>query len=72
MLPINQMQLSQWLAENEITSAEFADNIGVTSEAVRLYLRGARFPRRGVLADISDATKGAVTANDFADTEAGT
>lgn len=62
------MQLSQFLDENEITGPEFADIIGVSAEAVRLYLRGARFPRRAVLATISVMTKGAVTANDFADT----
>ena len=68
MLPNFNMQLSQFLTENEITAAEFAENIGLTSEAVRLYLRGDRFPRRWALERIGKATKGAVTANDFMET----
>lgn len=60
------MNLSAYLDRNKISDSDFADKIGVTRQAVHRYKTGERFPERPVLAKIFTATKGAVTANDFA------
>ena len=59
------MQLSQYLADQRLSPREFAAKIGVSSEAVRLYLKGARRPRLEILHAIRKETAGAVTPNDF-------
>lgn len=59
------MKLADYLARKKLTRAEFAEIIGVTPEAVRLYLKGARRPRIATMQEIHAATKGRVTANDF-------
>ncbi len=59
------MQLATYLAEQKITTAEFAGKVGVTQAAVSRYANGQRIPRRAVLDRISAETAGRVTANDF-------
>lgn len=59
------MKLKAYLDKHKITPARFADNIGVSSEAVRLWLLGRRFPKHGYLQTITAVTNGKVTANDF-------
>lgn len=60
------MTLSDYLAEKKVSPRDFAARIGVSPEAIRLYTKGARMPRPGVLRAIQTETAGAVTANDFA------
>lgn len=59
------MQLAAYLEREKISDSEFANRIGVSRQAVHRYKSGDRFPERPVLAGISEATGGAVTANDF-------
>lgn len=59
------MKLADFLAEAGLNHREFADRIGVSAEAVRLYLTGERTPRRKVVHAIAAQTGGRVTANDF-------
>lgn len=57
------MTLSEYLADK--SRPEFAKQIGVTAEAVRLWEIGRRMPRRAVMARIAEITGGAVTPADF-------
>jgi transcriptional regulator with XRE-family HTH domain len=57
--------LQAYLKATELSRSQFAERIGVTSEAVRRYLAGTRLPTREVMAEIIRATDGRVTANDF-------
>jgi transcriptional regulator with XRE-family HTH domain len=59
------MKLSDFLTAERLTSAEFAEQIGVSHKAVANWRRGARMPRPQVLTRIAAATRGQVTANDF-------
>jgi len=59
------MHLSEYLTRKKIRFADFAQQIGVSQEAVRLYVRGKRYPRPGVMEKISAATEGKVRPNDF-------
>jgi DNA-binding transcriptional regulator YdaS (Cro superfamily) len=59
------MKLNTYLDANGIDRAAFAKQIGVSAEAVRLWICGSRAPRRQHLDAIRAATNGAVTANDF-------
>lgn len=59
------MTLGDYLAHHGLTAREFAPKVGVSAEAIRLYLKGERRPRAAVLEAIADETGGAVTANDF-------
>jgi len=61
------MKLNDWLAtrETEISNSEFAERIGVSRQAVWRYRLGERMPRPDVISRIREATRGAVTANDF-------
>lgn len=58
------MRLQDYLAETEITRAEFARQIGVRHISVTRYLDG-RVPEPSVMEKIIEATAGKVTANDF-------
>lgn len=64
------MKLANYLIESGLSQRDFAAKVGVTSESVRLYLAGLRTPRPALMKKITEETKGAVTANDFAQTEA--
>ena len=59
------MRLRQYFTANNLDIASFAKSIGVSPEAVRLWLAGKRVPRRRLLKRIVEATDGAVQANDF-------
>ncbi len=59
------MKLQAWLTENQTSVNDFAESIGVSRQALHRYLTGARIPKQDVLARISKATAGKVTANDF-------
>lgn len=59
------MRLSAYLSDNGESPAEFAARLGVTGEAVRLWIVGERTPRRQMLALIAEKTEGAVTPADF-------
>lgn len=49
-----------------MSPAAFARLIGTTRQAVSRYLHGERMPEVRLLQAIKEATRGAVTANDFA------
>ena len=59
------MRIDIYLAQMEISLDAFSRAIGVTPEAVRRYRAGDRLPHWDVMLRISEATKGAVTPNDF-------
>ena len=59
------MTLSEYLTKNELSNRAFAERIGVTAEAVRLYVAGERHPRPGVMRLIMEHTDGAVGPADF-------
>lgn len=59
------MKLKDWLAENEVSVADFAARIGRTAESVRRYAAGERIPDKETMPLIAAETGGSVTANDF-------
>ena len=59
------MKLSDFLNNNDIDAASFAESLGVTREAVRLWLSGDRTPRPALMRKFIAETNGAVTPNDF-------
>lgn len=59
------MKLETYLAQSQITQAEFATRIGRAPSYVSQVLRGTIWPSRSVMVSIASATGGAVTANDF-------
>ena len=60
------MKLDDYLRLHGLSSARFAEDCGILSkQTVHNYRHGARFPTPLNLRRISDATKGAVTADDF-------
>ena len=61
------MKLSDYLAQNDFATKTFAARLNVTDEAVRLWATGGAIPRKNVMADIVEATGGAVQPNDFYD-----
>jgi transcriptional regulator with XRE-family HTH domain len=66
------MKLDSYLRERGLTSVQFAEMSGIASkQAVHKYRHGLRFPTPENLRRIREATKGAVTADDFVDQHAG-
>ena len=61
--------MNDWLTSRGESRARFAQRIGVTAEAVRLWCAGERMPRREVMARIGDVTEGQVRPVDFYQTE---
>jgi predicted transcriptional regulator len=59
------MRLADFLADREMSQAEFGKRIGATQAAVSRYADGSRMPRREHLSRIRKATGGVVTADDF-------
>jgi len=59
------MKLDQFLAEKNLTQPAFAEAIGVTQQAVSIWVREHSLPRRAVMRRILDFTEGKVTPNDF-------
>ena len=59
------MKLADYLRKENLSARDFAGQIAVTPEAVRLYLRGKRIPRSETMLAIHLETRGAVTPDDF-------
>jgi len=59
------MKLAKYLTDHDLSHKDFADMIGVTSEAVRLYATGQRRPRQNIIEKIREHTDGKVMAGDF-------
>ena len=59
------MKLDRYRAENKITLAALAKEVGVSEVAMSRYERGERTPRPTIMRAITAATGGAVTPNDF-------
>jgi DNA-binding transcriptional regulator YdaS (Cro superfamily) len=59
------MHIETYLIKNKLESSKFAELIGVSYQSVYKYITGERRPRPNILAKISEATGGQVTANDF-------
>lgn len=59
------MKLADYLNDNGLTHADFAQAIGVSKETVRRYMVGDRRPKPHIMEKIATATDCQVTANDF-------
>lgn len=59
------MKLGDYLDQNDLEVKDFADRIGMSAEAIRLYVAGRRVPRPEAMAKIIQATGGKVEPNDF-------
>ncbi len=59
------MKLAEYLTRQNLLPQAFAERIGVSGEAVRLWINGSRTPRPAQMQAILAATNGAVTPNDF-------
>ena len=59
------MKLGDYLKEQSIPRAKFAELIGVSGETIRRYIAGTRIPEKDVMEKIALATACKVTANDF-------
>lgn len=59
--------LARYLAANGMAPREFAPQIGLTTEAVRLLINGDRRPNSTTMQRIIEATAGKVLPNDFFD-----
>jgi DNA-binding transcriptional regulator YdaS (Cro superfamily) len=59
------MRLDEYLTTSNLTNAEFAKRIGVSTVAVQYWRHGQRIPRPAQMQAIREATKGEVTPNDF-------
>lgn len=59
------MKLLDYLEQNEMTDAEFAELIGVKRQSIYRYRTGERMPEWPIVARIMQVTEGQVTANDF-------
>jgi DNA-binding transcriptional regulator YdaS (Cro superfamily) len=64
------MRLSDYLAREALTAAEFGRRIGRGKSAVSRWAKGERIPDRESMGKIKRATGGRVTANDFYPAEA--
>lgn len=60
------MRLQDWLDATNSTHAGFAETVRVTRETVTRWATGVIVPDMPQIVAIEDATKGAVTANDWA------
>lgn len=61
------MKLADWLAREGLTQTDFAAKLDKGASYVSQLCRGVLWPGRDVVAEIARLTKGAVTANDFAE-----
>jgi DNA-binding transcriptional regulator YdaS (Cro superfamily) len=59
------MTLRDYLTKHNLSLGNFAQRIGVTREAVRLWARKARTPRNAQMVAIMRATNGEVTAQEL-------
>lgn len=58
-------KLNEYLDDNRITNEIFGKEIGVSNASVSRYRNGERIPELGIMKNISCATNGVVTPNDF-------
>ncbi len=63
------MRLTDWLAREQISKAEFARRIRRTEGMITQLLNGETWVSRETARRIKNVTNGAVTANDFVDGE---
>tara|TARA_R110002153_G_scaffold6374_3_gene29039 strand:- start:259 stop:450 length:192 start_codon:yes stop_codon:yes gene_type:complete len=59
------MKLHTYIEQQGITLAVAASALGVTRQAVNLWVKGKRIPRPKQMARIESWTEGEVTATDF-------
>lgn len=60
------MKLSDYLAQEKLTQAQFAEMVGAHPITVNKWATGNAMPRRAQVAKIRDVTAGRVTAADLA------
>jgi len=65
MLKGKTMNLQDFMRSKDMTDQQFADYIGVTRVAVTMYRNGDRIPKKEIMQNIRDFTKGKVQPNDF-------
>jgi len=53
------------MRSKDMTDQQFANYIGVTRVAVTMYRNGDRIPKKEIMQNIRDFTKGKVQPNDF-------
>lgn len=63
------MKLSEWFEQTKRQKQAFADDIGVTPQMISAYCKGSVWPSKERMKLITDKTDGAVTANDFMQSE---
>lgn len=59
------MTLNDWLAQEKLSPTEFGRRIGKPQATIQRYASGKRIPEPEIMAQIVEATGGAVTPNDF-------
>jgi hypothetical protein len=59
------MRLVDWMQSKDINDTKMADMIGVSRVAVCMYRNDQRIPKKSIMINIMDVTKGKVMANDF-------
>ena len=59
------MKLETYLAKTNKSIETFAQEAGISAQAIYKYLRGERIPRKEFLTRLAKVTGGEVTANDF-------
>ena len=64
------MKLAHYLSKENISTAAFAEKIGVSVQSVHRYIGDERVPHRDVMQRIVEHTRGEVQPNDFFDREA--
>lgn len=68
MVTVSAMRLDAWIIKEGLTSAAFGELAGIGGkQLVHKYRHGERFPSHENLRRIREATKGAVTSEDFVD-----
>jgi transcriptional regulator with XRE-family HTH domain len=65
MLKGKTMNLQDFMRSKDMTDQQFANYIGVTRVAVTMYRNGDRIPKKEIMQNIRDFTKGKVQPNDF-------
>jgi len=61
------MRLSDWLSEQQVVKAAFAERVGVHPSQITRYCKGVRVPTREIARRIFRETGGAVDPNSFHD-----
>ncbi len=59
------MTLDQYLSKNDLSSAQFGDQVGASRSQISRIRRGVSRPSWDMVARIAEATGGKVTADDF-------